>query len=337
MTQKMPTKEELVAAGIPESAIVDRSNHPSIQASTWDVPASDKQVTGAKSEYHMPHIRPQSVLVAGIGNLWDEGAWWRLQDMLLHTALAGHSVSLQEMHDASIFSFEAIPMMRWSASMMARDGGMEWLLMVDNDVLLEKDTLLRLLAHDRPVVFPFLEDLEKRLPRLIAPLSGPDLLESGHGLVPVRWAAMSCMLFNVKIFNVLSETAWRGSDYLFAQCLNYLGHRVYVDTDTVVKITRGPTRHASKEYDEYWADHRKMWDRLRFEDRDRRPPPDFNPLKDNGYVDKYGTYFGMLNSVARGTDRQQNGNANPQQHDSVQLNRQQRRELGRKLWTPNPR
>jgi len=176
----------------------------------------------------------------------------------------------------------------------------EWILMVDNDVLVEKDTLLRLLSHDRPVVFPMLEDMEKRFPRLVAPLSGPDLTEPGHGLVPVRWAAMSCMLFNVRIFNVLEATAWRGNDFVFAQCLNFLGHRIYVDTDTVVKVTKGPTRHASKDYDEFWADHRKMWDKLRTEDRDRRPPPGFDPLKDDGFVDKHGTYFGVLNSVARG-------------------------------------
>ena len=318
MVQKIPSREELLAQGVPDLAIADRSNHPGITASTWDVSVADKQAAGDTLEYRLPHIRPSSVLVAPIGNLWGEGCWWRLQDMMLNTAMAGHSISLQEMRDASIFSFEAIPMMRWSASMLARDGGVEWLLMVDNDVWVEKDTLLRLLAHDRPVVFPMLEDMEKRLPRIIAPLSGPDLSEPGHGLVPVRWAAMSCMLFNVKIFNVLSETAWRGSDYLFAQALNFLGHRVYVDTDTVVKVTKGPTRHASKEYDEYWEDHRKMWERLRAEDRDRRPPPEFNPLKDNGLVDKHGTYFGVLNKVARGQDNHQNGK-------------------GEKLWVPKSR
>ena len=302
MTQKIPTRDELIAAGIPDRAIVESSNHPQIAASTWDVTASDKQIAGVTMNYHLAHLRPASVLVATIGNLWEDGAWWRLQDMMLATAMAGHSISLQEMLDSSICSFEAIPMMRWSASMMARDGGVEWILMVDNDVLLEKDTLLRLLAHDRPVVFPMLEDLEKRWPRAIAPLSGPDLAEPGHGLVPVRWAAMSCMLFNTHVFNMLEPNAWRGNDYVFAQCLNFLGHRIYVDTDTVVKVTKGPTRHASKEYDEFWEDHKKMWGRMRDEDRNRRPPPGFNPLKDNGFVDKDGTYFGVLNSVARGTN-----------------------------------
>lgn len=312
----MPNREELLAQGVPMEAIVESSDHPSIQASTWDISPADMKVSAKVRQYHMPHVKPQSILVTPICNLWDDGAWWRLQDMLLHTSEAGYSISLQEVKDESLFSFEAIPMMRWLASMLARDGGFEWVLMVDNDVLLEKDTLLRLLAHDRPVVFPLLDDMEKKLPRIIAPLSDPDLKERGHGLVPVRWAAMSCMLFNVKIFNLLEVTAWRASDYLFSQCLNYMGHRIYVDTDTVVKVTHGPTRQASKTYDEFWADHRKMWEKLRFDKRNRKPPPNFNPLKDNGYVDQYGTYFGMRNSVA-----QQYTNAN---------NKNQKVEAGKK-------
>ena len=303
----MPSREDYLKAGVPAEAIVEGSNHPGILASTWDVPSADMQVSQKVREYHLPHLRPQSILVATIGNMWDEGAWWRLQDCLLHTAEAGYSISLQELNDASLFSFEAIPMMRWSASMMARDGGVEWCFMVDNDVWLEKDSLMRLLAHDRPVVFPYLEDMEKRLPRIIAPLSGPDLTEPGHGLVPVRWSAMSVMLFNARIFNVLEPTAWRGSDFLFSQCLNNLGHRIYVDTDTVVRVTHGPTRHASKQYDEFWADHKAFKEKQRLEMRDRRPPPNFNPLKDDGYVDKWGTYFGMKNSVARGQQPSGNG------------------------------
>ena len=300
MTTKKWTRDELKAIGVPNELILDRSTHPMGALSSWDVSASDRQVSGQKARYHLPHIRPQSVLIASIGNLWEEGAWWRLQDMMLATAVEGHSVSIQEMADSSLFSFEAIPMMRWSASMMARDSGVEWCFMVDNDALVQKDTLLRLLSHDRPVVFPLLEDLEKRMPRIIAPMSDPDLIESGHGLIPVRWAAMSCMLLNTKIFNVLEPTAWRGNDFVFSQALNHLGHRVYVDTDTVVQVTKGPARHASKGYDEFWADHRKMWDRLRTEERDHRPPPGFNPLKDDGWVDKSGSYFGVLNKVARG-------------------------------------
>lgn len=296
--QKRYTREELAAVGITERNIVDRSTHPAAQFITWDVTKPDAFALGKKAMYRLPHVRPESILIAPIGNLWEENTWWRLQDAALAAARAGHSISWHEQTDHSFFSWDAIPQMRWSSAMLARDSGVQWCLMVDNDALLEKDTILRLVAHDRPVVFPIIEDLEQRLPELIAPLSMPRL-ERGKGLQPVVWSAMSCMLFNPKIFNVLDPLAWRGSDYHFAQALNYIGHRIYVDTDTVVKVVRGPTRHAHKEYDEFWDGHREMWDRLRNEERNRHAPPGWNPAKDDGYVDKDGTYFGVPRSTVQ--------------------------------------
>jgi len=297
MMRKVWTKQQLEAIGITEEKIVDRTTHPARTFISWDVAGTDAKVLGDKYQYRYPHVKPESVLIATIGNLWAKNAWWRLQDMMLHTTMAGYSMSIHELNDPNLFSSDAIGFMRWSASMLARDGGVDWLLMVDNDVLLEKDTLLRLLKHDRPVVFPFLEDMEERYPVELAPLSVPGPLEPGHGLMPVRWAAMSCMLFNPRIFNVLEPYAWRGTDFHFGQALNHIGHRIYVDTDTVVKVAAGPSRLADKPYDGFWANHRKMYDRLKHEERDRRPPPGFNPGMDNGWIDPSGAYFGVLNET----------------------------------------
>lgn len=297
--KKLWTREQLAAVGIREEDAFDRTNHAQGVFASWDIVPSDAKALGAKDSYHYQHIRPQSVLVTPIGTLWEKDAWWRLQDMLLYTATAGHSVSVQEMRDSNLFSSDAISFMRWSASMMARDAGVEWLLMVDNDALVEKDTLTRLMAWDMPVVFPLLEDLEQKYPEEMAPLSVPERLQPNNGLVPVRWAAMSVMLFNPKIFNVLEPYAWRGTDYQFGQALNYIGHREYVDTNAVVKVAKSPSRHAQKDYREFWAFHEDMYSRLKHEDRDRRPPPGFNPATENGYVDKDGTYFAVLNKVAQ--------------------------------------
>lgn len=298
MQQKTPQipslNERLQALGIDA---INRSTHPMACASSWDHAGQGIGLLGSKADYRYVHIYPQSILVAPIGNLWEENCWWRLQDMMLHTALAGYSISIQEMLDGSIFSSDAIGLMRWSASMMARDSGVEWLLMVDNDVLLEKDTLVRLLSHDRPIVFPLLNDLEQKYPVEVAPLSAPLRLTQNTGLVPVRWSAMSVMLFNVKIFNVLDSHAWWGTDYHFGQALNFLGHRIYVDTDAVVDVVRGPSRHSAKQYDEFWAGHRKLSEKLHYQERDRRPPPGFNPLTDDGWVDKDGCYFGVPQST----------------------------------------
>lgn len=300
----MKTQAELLAFREKAKALgidlVDRSTHPMATCCSWDVAGNGEKLLREKADYRFLHAYPQSILIAPIGNLWEENCWWHLQDMMLHTAKAGYSISIQEMHDSSLFSNDAIGLMRWSASMMARDSGVEWLLMVDNDALLEKDTLVRLLAHDRPVVFPLLHDLEQRFPKEVAPLSNPPDLQPDQGLVPVRWSAMSVMLFNVKIFNVLDSHAWWGTDYHFGQALNYLGHRIYVDTSTVVNVVHGPSRHGAKDYNEFWAHHEDFSKRLHGQERDRRPPPDFNPLTDDGWVDKDGTYYAIPNHIARG-------------------------------------
>src|SRR3990167_1714944 len=70
-----PSREDLLKAGVPEEAIVERSDHPGVLASTWDVSASDLKVSARQREYRFPHLKPQSVLVTPIGNLWDDGAW----------------------------------------------------------------------------------------------------------------------------------------------------------------------------------------------------------------------------------------------------------------------
>ena len=64
-----------------------------------------------------------------------------------------------------------------------------------------------------------------------------------------------------------------------------------------------------------------MRDRIRYEFRNRRPSPDFNPLTDDGFVDQYGTYFGVNNDIARGKQPSNNNGHAPKQE-------------GKKLWLP---
>lgn len=296
----MPISEEkraeLEALGID---VIGRSTHPMVIASSWGTAGKGAQVLGEKNEHRLLHIYPESTLITPIGNLWEEGSWWRLQDMMLHSTQAGYSVSIHEMRDTSPLPSQAIGLMRWQAAMMARDSGVEWVLMVDNDVWLEKDTLVKLLAHDRPVVFPLLSEIDPKWPIEVSPLSHPAGLEPGQGLVPVRWAAMSVMLFNVRVFNVLDSNAWWGTDYHFSQALNHIGHRIYVDTDAMVRTVKGPTRQGSYTYSEYWDARSDFHDRLKDEERDRNPPPGFNPKTDDGWVDEHGTYFAVPNKLAK--------------------------------------
>ena len=286
----MPTKAELIALGWEERWIIDRSTHPSYHASSWPLTGRGQELLGKKARYRLPHISPQSILVVVASNLWAEGCWYRFQDMLRYTEKAGYTVAFEEVDDISLMPYDAIGIMRACAAMLAVDAGVEWCFMVDTDAKLEPDTLVKLLQHDRPIVFPYLTTLHDAMPDL--PLSSPRL-EPHTGLQPVVWAAMSAMLFNVKVFNCLPPFAWWGHDYHFAQCLAHYGHRIYVDTDTVVETTRGPARNLAKTWDELETSRRSFFEYMRNGDRDRRPPPGFDPVFGDGVVTKDGAYWSV--------------------------------------------
>ena len=269
--------------------VIDRNTHPDFYVSCWPVAGSGHDLLGAKQEYRMPNVNPESVLVTVISNRWLPDGWHRLQDMIYYTEQQGYTVALEEVDDPSIMPTDAIGIMRACAAMLALDSGFQWCLMVDTDTLLEKDTLVRLLAHDRPIVYPLIIDLEQKYPQ--APLVSP-ILRPNQGLKPVVWATMSCMLFNTKVFNCLDAYAWHGHDFHFSQCLAHHGHRIYVDTDTVVKVTRGASRNPIKSWEQLWKDMEKSYHQGHYEDRDRRPPPGFDPaFSPSGVVDKHGMYW----------------------------------------------
>lgn len=118
------------------------------------------------------------------------------------------------------------------------------------------------------------------------------------------------MLFNTKVFNCLPPYAWHGHDYHFAQNLAHYGHRIYVDTDTVVPISRGPARHLAKSWDELWDGLKAAFERRRNRDRDRRPPEGFDPVFGKGHVDKDGVYWAVESwkrSGVNGPMHRQNG------------------------------
>ena len=285
----IPTHAEYREMGLGRY-IVDRPSHPSLYVSSWP-PQSGLDTIVSSRRYRLPSLNYNSVLVVVIGNHYDEGVWWRLQNMLRYTEEQGYLVALEEVDDMSMMPTDAIGIMRGCAALLALDSGFEWCFMVDTDVQVEKDTLVRLLQHDRPIVFPFLNILKDKAPG--APISSPRLMRSGLGLQPVRWAALSCMLFNTKVFNCLDHYAWHGHDYHFAQSLAHFGHRIHVDTDTVVDVTRGPARHAGKQFDEMMADLKRAHDGFQNDERDRRPPPDFDPVFGVGSVDEHGVYWAV--------------------------------------------
>ena len=300
------TLKEIRDAGMGDR-IVDRATHPGYYASSWPGVGAGHASLGAKAEYRLPHLVQNSVLVVAISNDWQEDCWWRLQNMLRYTEQHGITVAFEETSDMSTMPADAIGIMRACAAMMALDGGFEWCLLIDTDCKVEDDTLVRLMEHDRPVVFPMVLIDQDEYGDGSGSISSPRL-QSGHGLVPVTWSVMSCMLFNTKVFNCLSPYAWHGHDFHFAQNLAHFGHRTYVDTDTMVHTTRGPARWPITPWDELWPKIGRAFEKRRTVDRHREPPPDFDPAFDEGTVDESGVYWALEEWKRLGVNGPKDGN-----------------------------
>ena len=296
------TKADLLERGVEERFIMDRLTHPDYHFSSWATKGRGDELLAGKVRYRFPHVNKQSILITVMSNMYLEGVWHRLQDMIRYTEDAGYTVSMEEIDDQGMMPSAAIGEMRASGAMMALDGGVEWCFMIDTDIWLEPDTLVKLLKWDRPIVFPLLIDDAPLYPGISMPLSSP-ALEPGQGLQPVVWGAESAMLFHVNVFNCLSQFAWMGHDYMFAQQLWHYGHRTYVDTETVVHCKRGPARHRSKNFDEFWDSRKEFHHKQRNEERDRKPPKDY----DIEFGSKTVTEGGVYLAVDASSHRKQNG------------------------------
>ena len=185
------------------------------------------------------HIRPNSVLVAAMGNHWRQGSWNKILDMVEHTQEAGVYCALSEIQDRCFNPYDALGTMRNEAILTALGEGFQYLCYIDNDVKPEKDYLLKLLQWQMPIVAPFVVE-----PGTGAKLFGPGELQVNTGLQRAKWAVLSMLLFNTSIFRSIGAEFWSnaiGADegYHFNK-LHYYGYYLYVDTAVQLEVGGRP-------------------------------------------------------------------------------------------------
>jgi hypothetical protein len=203
------------------------------------------------------HMRPDSVLVASISNHWRPGCWQRIVDMILYSQTQGVYAALQEIQDRCFNPYDALGTMRNEAVLQAQIEGFEWLLMVDTDVKPERDTLIRLLGHQMPIMAPYVVE-----PGTGRRLFGPSW-EPNQGIKPLRWTVLSMVLFRTSVFNCFGHNFWSdavGADegYHFMK-MWHVGHQPWQDTSTILIVEGTPhyplasNRIASEQRKALWA------------------------------------------------------------------------------------
>lgn len=215
-----------------------------------------------RSENTWMHVRPWSVLVAAMGNHWKPGCWQKVLDMVQYTNNQGFLCNLEEIMDRCFNPYDAMGAMRNEAVIRARQG-YEYLMMVDNDVLPDPDTISRLMHWHVPIVAPYVIE-----PGVGRPLHGP-VQARDQGLRQIRWCVLSMVLYRTTVFGSFpGGEFWNnavGADegYHF-QKLWDVGHNPWVDTTLLLPVYQAPTyplaaNRMSKEDAEAKWDERKRW------------------------------------------------------------------------------
>ena len=201
--------------------------------------APELQNAHLQMERGWTHIRPNSVLLAAMGNHWKGGGWNKVVDMIDYTQEQGVYCGLSEIQDRCFNPYDALGTMRNEAILTALGEGFQWLCYIDNDVKPEKDFLLRLLRWQEPVIAPYVVE-----PGTGHKLFGPGNIEVNTGLQRAKWSVLSMLLFNVSIFHAIGPEFWRdaiGADesYHFNK-LHFYGYQLHIDTTTQLEVGGRP-------------------------------------------------------------------------------------------------
>ena len=188
----------------------------------------------------MGHASPYSTLLAAMGNHWKPGCFEAVKRMAERTWQEGYQVCFYEETDRCLNPYDAIGVMRNCAYMKALREGWEYILYVDNDVLPEPDTLIKLLKNPVAIQSPIVAYADGQDHGLKMPA-----LEQGRGLVLVTSCVVSFLLVRTNVFfpwalgGFWQDGIGADEDYQF-QKFYQAGHLPFVDTNVTMTCVEPP-------------------------------------------------------------------------------------------------
>ena len=189
----------------------------------------------------LPHLNPGSTLVAAMGAHWHPGSFEAVFEMVKHSSEEGGLlVHFYSEQDRCFEPYDGLGTMRNLAYMRAIRQGFEYVMYVDNDVLPEKDALIKLQAWNVPIIAPRLEFADGADHKFIQ-----QHVERDKGLVMPPSLLLSMLLFKTDVFLPWAHLPFwdnaRGSDeeYHFIR-LAMIGHHPFIGTNTTVKVLSSP-------------------------------------------------------------------------------------------------
>lgn len=205
---------------------------------SFDLPATLQRL---KAGANRMHLLPYSTLIVAMGDHWEPGAKEAIMAMREYTRKDGMiECELVEEQDRCFLWGDALGSMRNMGYRRAIEGGFEYLLYVDNDVVPPPHTLLQLLSRHMPIMAPRLvfadgEDHGMNVARL----------PEGQGLAMAGSVLLSMLLFRTSVFLPFADVDFWGNamgddeEYHFTK-LAMRGLKPYIDTDVTVSCLKPP-------------------------------------------------------------------------------------------------
>lgn len=206
-----------------------------------------------------PHTNPNSVLVAAMGTLWSKGSYMRVKRMCDYHGDYGFPVYFDEIPDANVnLPYQDSGHMNDLAIIRAMNMHVEWLCILDCDVLPEPDLLTKLMLYEVPVIAPAIID-----PLVDATLSIPRL-PLNTGLHQVKWFCHTFMLFQTSLSHAFPGLKVMVGDVLEGAIFDRLwhhGHQPMMQTNLECKVASRPHGMRDFTYKEYNDLMRRTWAR----------------------------------------------------------------------------
>ena len=228
------------------------------------------------SEERPLRLRPR-LLVSSIGTDWLPGVREGIDVAVQAFQDAGGEAGVQAIGNLCIIPYMALEAMRNYGIMMARQWRMDYILLIENDVLItDPKTLVKLVTKGCPIISPYFDQTE-----LIPPgvekahtLYGP-MYKANQGLKQVDWTVRSCVLFDCRVFDRIGERPFidvsmydvdRYHGLYFQRC----GVDWFMDTDTSVKLLRYPSPAWEFDFSKVRPPKSISWEDLRAESEQKR-------------------------------------------------------------------
>ena len=154
----------------------------------------------------------------------------------------GLQAQMMVLKNLTVIPYLGLGAMRNYAIGIACEGKADWLAILDGDVLIEDPlTFVKLIKHTKGFIVPWFDQSGLEGNHLIA----DPMYKADQGVQELKWTVPYCVLYHTSIFNRIgyrphTETMIYDEDHYNCLYLSLMGIKLWQDTNTKVKLLRGP-------------------------------------------------------------------------------------------------